>query len=368
MKPCIRVLVIENVESDFLLLERMLKQEGEEKFCIEWVKNLAEGVQRLAKGEIDIVLSDLNLPDAKEYDCIIQCYRQEPNVPILAVTGSYHEAHGIGAIRAGAQEYILKDRMNGHTLKRTIEYALERFRLYKIIGGLSQFKDATVAAVSHELRAPLSILKGAIDNLKDGVVGSLSNKQREVTETADRNIKRLEKIVDGLLDIARLESGQRVPKLQVLQITSLMTGLVSELQETASKNHRVLKSDLPESLPAVSADPDLLTEVFLNLFNNALCFAKNTIEVKAALSGEKGKGRWVQISVIDDGPGIPKERLQDIFKKFYQLDLAGARKGYKGTGLGLAICKEIIEQHHGRIWAESTPGHGALFHFTLPIS
>lgn len=364
----IHALVIENVDEDFFLLQRVLKQVGDGRFHLERVGRLDEGLKRLAQGGIDIVLTDLNLPDAQEMDCVIRCFRQNPDVPILAVTGSYQEGRGIEALQAGAQGYILKDKMDGRLLKREIEYATERVRCYKTLAELNQFKDTIVATVSHELRTPLSILKAAIGNLKDGVVGSLSDQQRRVAEIADQNIGRLEKVVEGLLDLFRLESGKQVLQLRSIDAASLVSALVTELCSVASERHLVIKTDLCKNLPAIPADPDLLTEVLLNLFNNALRFSKSTIEMKVGMENDAAGGKKsIQISVIDDGPGIPKERLQTIFEKFNQIERTAGTRGYKGTGLGLAICKEIVEQHQGRIWAESELGQGAQFHFTVPI-
>lgn len=367
-KP-IHLLVIENQDEDFLLLERMLRQGDGGRFSVERASKLAEGLERLAKGGVDVVLTDLNLPDATEMDCVTQCHRQNPEVPILAVTGSYQESHGVEAIKAGAQEYILKDAMDARSLRRSIDYAIERARLYETLISLGHFKDATVATVSHELKNPLAALKGAIENLKDGVVGPLSDKQREVAETAHRGIDRLVKITEGLLDLARLESGRQVCQLQKVEVRSLIRDLVAECQAVALKSGLEIKTGLPESLPAVLADPGLIAQVLLNLFNNALRFSKSTIEIRAGISDHADGGRQaLEVSVIDDGCGIPGERLKDLFKEFVQIERPEERRGYKGTGLGLAICKEIIEQHQGKIWAESELGHGARFSFTLPIA
>lgn len=249
-----------------------------------------------------------------------------------------------------------------------------------------RMKNEFIGSISHEIRTPLSIMKGTIDNLKDGIMGPLSAKQIGSVEVLNRNMARLIRIVDNLLDMSRIESHKMEFKPCAVDVVSLVGEIVTECQRVAQEKDILVESLLPEGLPTVLADSDLINQVVTNLLNNALRFAKTKIVVRGAVSSAEdgndlrtylpagGHGalkrldtRFVQISVIDDGPGIPKGRIGDLFNKFVQINRPEGGSGYKGTGLGLAICKEIIERHHGKIWAESDVGQGAKFHFCLPI-
>ncbi|MBI2345429.1 MAG: PAS domain S-box protein, partial [Deltaproteobacteria bacterium] len=226
---------------------------------------------------------------------------------------------------------------------------------------LDQLKDEFISIVSHELRTPLATVTGAIDNMQSGVLGPLTDKQQHYVDLISRNAERLNKIIHGLLDLSRLESGRaRVDRRQVSLPPLLREAIQSARLQTAGRV--TLEESIPEGLPAVHIDPDLMNEVFANLLDNAARYARSRIVVRAEpFDGQES----VRISVHDDGPGIPQEDLCRLFNKFEQIRRP-VGSGYKGTGLGLPICKEIVALHAGKIWAESTVGAGTTFHLLLP--
>lgn len=226
---------------------------------------------------------------------------------------------------------------------------------------IEQVKDDFINTVSHELRTPLTIIKGSISNLKDGVVGPLTEKQAHVVETTSRNVDRLGKIVTNLLDLARLESGKGKINRKQISAATIILEAVGNFQEVARARSLLLQTDLSPTLPIFYADPDLIAQVLTNLLNNALRFAKQRVTVKAMATELS-----MQVGVLDDGPGIPELDQKLLFSKYEQL-YRPTGGGYKGTGLGLAICKEIIDEHQGKIWVESAPGQGAKFFFSVPL-
>lgn len=241
---------------------------------------------------------------------------------------------------------------------------------------LDQLKDEFVGVVSHELRTPLTVIKGSIDNLKDGVLGTLNKKQETVLNNTSAEIERLTRLINDLLDLSRLESGKaRIQKTQI-NPSLLIQGIVQNFQPLAESRKVVLAAMIEPSLPDLYADEDLMVQVLHNLLNNALKFAREKVIVHARkldpaslpptqLSGLSLDKKWIEISINDDGPGIAPERIGSLFSKFVQLDRTIGGSGYKGTGLGLAICKDIIELHGGRIWVESTLHVGSQFRFAL---
>ncbi|MBI4208345.1 MAG: response regulator [Deltaproteobacteria bacterium] len=229
---------------------------------------------------------------------------------------------------------------------------------------IERMKDEFIGTVSHELRTPLMIVKGAVSNLKDGIAGELTSKQIHVAETAYRNIDRLERIINDLLDLSRLESGRANLRRSNVNLRDLIEEVLRGFHVGGGDQKIELQSDLPKQLPSVYADPDLVIQVLNNLLSNALRFAKSRVRVRAR---SREDAPFVQIDVIDDGPGIEPEKKGFLFNKFIQLHRSQGGGGYKGTGLGLAICKEIVQLHEGQIGVENQVGKGARFYFTLPI-
>ena len=236
---------------------------------------------------------------------------------------------------------------------------------------LDALKDQFIGVVSHELRTPLTIVRTAVDSLRAGVAGELSLKQREIADLCGRNILRLSKLINNLLDISRLESGRAKARIERLDLRPLLRDMEANFRMMASGSGKDLKIeiDAPRALPLVRGDPELIGEVLYNLLDNAARFARGAVRVRVRRERGSAAGResaGVRVEVIDDGPGIPPEQIGLIFDKFSQVERAIGGGGYKGTGLGLAICKEIMGLHGCEIAVESTPGRGARFRFFLP--
>ncbi len=227
---------------------------------------------------------------------------------------------------------------------------------------LENIKDDFLNTVSHELRTPLSIVKGAIGNLADGILGELTEKQLHVVNTARRNVSRLARLINDLLDLSRLESGEMILRKQTVDARNFFYEVLKNFEGAFEKHQIVYEEECPSFLPTLKMDPDLMTQVFFNLLDNAARIAKKRVLIRA-----KVEGREVQFSVFNDGPQIPEDKMSFLFHKFRQINRPSGGAGYKGTGLGLAISRKIVELHQGKIWAENVDETGVFFHFTLPI-
>jgi two-component system, OmpR family, phosphate regulon sensor histidine kinase PhoR len=218
-----------------------------------------------------------------------------------------------------------------------------------------------VANVSHELRTPLSLIKGYVETLLDGAVSD-PDLSAKFLQTIERHSNRLTNLIEDLLTISRLESGQITLQLRAIPLRPFAASLIAELQTRARERGTTIVNEIPESL-AGRADPDRLEQVFVNLIENAIKYgrAKGNVSLKGrALNGH------VELCVQDDGPGIPPDARERIFERFYRVDKARSREA-GGTGLGLAIVKHIVQSHGGKVWVDSEPGNGARFFFTLPV-
>jgi len=226
---------------------------------------------------------------------------------------------------------------------------------------LDQLKRDFIATVSHELRTPLAITKEGISLILDRITGVINQEQEKILSTAGSNIDRLARIIDGLLNVAKIEAGKVELKRGLVEITGLIRQAASDFELNLKAKNLELKIDVPEKKIDVFADPDKLIQVLTNLIGNALKFTQRG---HIGISVQE-KENEIECAVADTGVGIAEEDLPKVFSKFEQFGrLPGP--GEKGTGLGLAITKGIIELHGGRIWVESKPGLGAKFSFVLP--
>jgi signal transduction histidine kinase len=246
--------------------------------------------------------------------------------------------------------------------------AIENARLFDEIARKSreleiagQHKSQFVANMSHELRTPLAAILGYAELIQEGFYGSLPEKSLDALTRIRSNGKHLLGLINTVLDIAKIESGQFTLNMAEYAIESVVETVRSATESLAQNKKLVLKTEVAKSLPIGLGDEQRLTQVLLNLVGNAIKFT-DVGEVRVTAKAVNGH---FNVSVADTGPGIPEQEQSRIFDQFHQVDNSLTKvKG--GTGLGLAIAKQIVEMHGGRIWVESTLGKGSTFQMELP--
>lgn len=219
-----------------------------------------------------------------------------------------------------------------------------------------------VANVSHELRTPLSIIKGYIETLVDNHNAMPLEDRDHFLRTIQKHTDRLNSLLEDLLTLSRLESINPSLRRESTPLADLLASLIDDVRGRSAARDHILSFAIDPAIGRVLVDPLKITQVCENLLDNALkyCPPGSRIEVNARLNDGE-----VEVCVRDNGPGIPEVDLPHIFERFYRVDKGRSReKG--GTGLGLSIVKHIVLLHGGRVWAESEPGKGTAFHFTLP--
>jgi signal transduction histidine kinase len=362
IKKDLDVLLLEDHDSNAKLVEEYLAR-GDTfgtRFTVDRAAFLKEALQFLSKKKYDVVLMDLNVPDSKNIDTL---NRIAENIrgPIIVLTGMGDQKTALAALEQGAQDYLIKGEFNRESLCRSIRYAISRYQEIATRKKSEETKDRLIGTVSHEIRNPLTVVRIALKKLHNRQDGPLTDEEKLLLDASVRNVDRVFRIAENILDLSRLESGQALIQKQNAHLAPMVQELVSNFNEHRSSRIS-LENKVPHDLPIVEVDPELIFQVFNNLTANALRFAHKHVTITA-----KAMDKMIDVSVIDDGPGISPEDQQRLFQKFGQLTRQGEKHAYKGTGLGLVICKEIIDHHDGKIWVESTVGQGTEFHFTVPV-
>ena len=224
-----------------------------------------------------------------------------------------------------------------------------------------------VSNISHELRTPLASLRAVVETLQDSALEDPPAAQRFL-DRAGQEVDVLTQMVEELLELSRIESGQVPLRLAPTAVTDLVLNPLERLRSQAQRGDVELVLDLPPSLPQVLADAERVQQVITNLLHNAIKFTPSQGKITIRADGPSADQlEEVVISVRDTGIGISQEDVPRIFERFYKSDRARTRSR-GGTGLGLAICRHIVQAHNGRIWVKSTEGKGSTFFFSLPAS
>jgi signal transduction histidine kinase len=231
---------------------------------------------------------------------------------------------------------------------------------------IDKMKSEFVSTVSHELRTPLSSIKSFAELLLDDLDTLDIETQKKFLGIINNESDRLTRLISGLLDLQKMTSNKMKWNMENIQLSQVVKSCVETFSSLGNKKNIDLNYECDDQLPLVYGDRDKLQQVLYNLISNALKFNEKRGKKKEKVKVEaRNDHRGVMITVSDTGIGIPEEKLDMIFERFYQVDSSNTRKT-EGTGLGLAICKEIIDCHGGEIWVDSEIGKGSKFSFIIP--
>jgi signal transduction histidine kinase len=270
---------------------------------------------------------------------------------------------GVLLIRGVIKEVEQREELE--RLREQLEVANVRLAAaYKKVDSLSKAKSEFISIASHQLRTPLSAIKGYISMLLEGTYGALAEKQKRPMENVYQSNERLINLVNNLLDISRIEAGRMEFEPEETQIEEITESAVSELKIAAEKKGLYLKLEKPKTpLPKLFLDREKMRQVFLNIFDNAIKYTnQGGITIKFKIQNSKFK-----IMISDTGEGMTKEDLEKIFETFSRGTI-GVATHTEGAGLGLYIARKFVEMHGGRVWAESEgKSKGSTFYIELPV-
>lgn len=348
---------------------------------LEWKENAASALYALEKGSPvgGMPGKTFDLPDLRVYFVPLTSGRHITGALGIAGTPAMRNLLPVQPLERTLATVVASPERQQQTLFAAfcsqIALALDRAALRReaihaeALRESDQLKDVLLGSVTHDLRTPLASIKAATSSLLQSDAAWSATERREFIETIDISADRLNRLVGNLLDLSRLEAGVAQPRKDWYLIGEVIATVLDRLDLTGATRAHHVAVDLPDDMPLVPMDYGQIEQVLTNLLENAFKYSPevSTVTVSARVTDAGA----LEVRVRDQGIGIPPGELEAIFDKFYrvqhvQLPWMPARPPV-GTGLGLAICAGIVQVHGGRIWAESEPGHGATFVFTLPV-
>ena len=366
---------MDDTQEDRALVRRMLRRGAPEgELCIEEADSVTSGLKALEESPVDCILLDHNLPDGHGVD-VLREIRRRQDVPVAAVylTNAGVEAAAVAALQAGAQDFVSKDTLSPEAVWRAVDNAIERVSMARDLAESERRLRALSAdlerrverrtqdlqhamdelsgftySISHDLRAPIRAIVSSSKILIEDYGDELSPTARAELDRQAVAGQKLGQLVDDLLAYARL-GGDRLRRMPVD---------LSALAEKAARGIQAQDMDLmiQPGLHAV-VDPSMMEIVFTILFENAAKYREKERHVLVEFDFD-GKA----YTVTDNGIGFDMRFVDKLFRPFERLH---RDQDYPGTGIGLANARRIVERHGGKIWAESEPGHGSRFSFTL---
>ncbi|TEU19982.1 MAG: GAF domain-containing protein [Anaerolineales bacterium] len=334
-------------------------------------------VGRVVRTRQPVLVSDVT--QDPDYVSAISETRSQLTVPIL------REGRVMGVISVEGSKLAAFDGDDLIFMTRLADHAaiaIENARLYSDLKQANEAKSEFVSIVSHELKTPMTSIKGYADLLFKGAAGGISEMQQKFLQVIRSNVDRMNVLVSDLLDISRIESGRLKLHIQSISVKAVVDEVIQTMQEGIKAKELALTVEVPEDLPPVRADGDHLIRVLTNLMSNAYRYTLpgGKIGVKATVwpnGPPPGKAKpvppgeqhlwYLCLSVSDTGIGISPQDQTRIFDKFFRGDDPVVRES-TGAGLGLSIAKSIVELHDGQMWFQSEPGQGSTFSFTVPIA
>lgn len=359
-----RILVVDDDANVLRSLCALLRQGGFETVSANTGRETLDAAEE--SDEIDLVLLDVMLPDMSGLDvCKRLKQNQDHFIPVILVTAQDTRENRINGLESGADDYVVKPFDNRELMAR-VKALLRIKTLHDKVRTLASVREQIVYTVSHDFRTPLVGIRGAIQNLVNGLVGEVSPEQKEYLDLVDQATRRLSSMTDQMCKMARRVETDPTPGEDTVDLRRAADTALSGLRPEIVKRGLRVEIDSGEDVPPALGESESLVQVLANLLDNAVKHAPNGSHIRVQIRPESGvRGPKVHVVVKDEGPGVARSDFERIFYRFEQVgdpDLTANM----GTGMGLAICKEIVETFDGSIWVESEPGSGASFHFVLP--
>jgi len=374
----VKVLLVEDDEDDAVITRALLEKISVPRFEIDWAASYDAGLERMKEHHHDIGLLDYNLGSQSGIDFLREAHIDHQQTPIIMLTGQGNESLVLQALESGAIDYIPKRNISSENLQRAICHGIEKIRLQEELvahqrqlertnNELKQRTDEIQRfyhLLAHELKTPLTAASEFVNILLEGIPGSLNPEQTDYLHLIRGCCGHLDRNINDLYEITRLETGKLSLNQQPENLTPLVADVLHYLAPKAQAKNITLNTYLSPNLPPVMMDVQRIRQVLLNLVGNALKFTEKAGTVFVVAGEDPLCPGRVRVAIQDTGKGIPQSQLAGIFERLYQVEKDPSAAS-PGLGLGLFICRELVKLHEGTMSVTSTLGQGSTFSFTL---
>ncbi|HEX8390159.1 MAG TPA: ATP-binding protein [Candidatus Saccharimonadales bacterium] len=362
----VRVLLVEDDEDDYLIMQRTLDKVDKSPFHLEWVDTFEHAKEAISQARHDIYLIDYRLGAHTGLELLKFAQPEKRTEPFILLTGVGSEAVEWQSLELAASDYLVKGAFDANLLSRTLYYALQRKRIeeqrLQYLVELNRSKDEFISIASHQLRTPATGVKQYVGMLLEGFVGELDPAQREILKKAYNSNERQLKIVSDLLKVAQVDAGKVKLRKEPVHVGEFVGDIVAEHHAILSDRGQTISYTPPGREQTVLLDANSVRMVIENLIDNASKYSEEGSRVEVSVTG---RGGMAEIHVSDEGVGIEPDAEARVFEKFARIDNRLSTK-VGGTGLGLYWVRKIIDLHGGNVTYQPNTPRGTTFIIRLP--
>lgn len=383
MKP-LNLLLVEDSQDDALLLLHFLEEGGYAPQYLR-VETAGQFQEALERQTWDLILADHNLPRFSGLTALKILQEKELDIPFILVSGAIGEETAVAAMKAGAHDYLLKDKLarlapavdrelkEAETRALGRQAARERQQLHRELATAkelaelaNQRKSKVLAFVAHEFKNPLRAISTISELLYQDTANPLNEQQKDYVSHINSACQHLRELINDILDIAPIEAGVIELHVQRIQLESMLGDVRAIMQQPADKKRIRLNFYTQPGIDYLNVDPKRFRQILINLLSNAVKYTHDGDTVSLNIKTSNSSGELI-IQVVDHGPGIPEKELKNLFQDYYRVRNKLSTQT-EGLGLGLALTQKLVELHQGSIQVESHQDTGTCFEIRLPAS
>jgi signal transduction histidine kinase len=368
----VKILLIEDNPGDARLVEILLEESDFDNYDVINKQSLNDGIEIHKQMDFAVVLLDLSLPDSRGFETLERFVQAQPMANVIVMTGLSDKALGLNAVKAGAQDFLMKGGFDPELLAKTLRYAIERKnvlnsldesqRARKVAEESAKMKENFIASISHEMRTPMNAIYGMSNLLAQT---TLNEEQRSYIDSVKQSSEILLGVINDILEVSTLQNSKMEFESKDFDLKEMMNNMLNMMQYKKNEKPLDFHLNIDPSVPQfIKGDKLRLNQVLFNVVGNSVKFTdKGFVKVSVQLLENQGNTDKLKFTIQDSGIGIPSDKVDTIFETFTRIRTKD--RIFEGTGLGLAIVKSLVTQQNGRVWATSELGVGTTTYVEL---